>query len=378
MLLVLASLAASLVACEVVARMVLPPVRLVRFEARSLPDRDYGTVAPMTAVDYGDLAIFGPRGRRLAPNARALLPVGVRNSEIVEIATNSLGLRAPELGAKGPDEFRVLVLGDSITMGSEVHVEELYTSWAEALVAGRSRTIRFVNGGVMSMDVSNTFYQLTELLGPVAPDVVVIQLYLNDALKASEFAAEVIPRWLGWSRFVLWAANRVDVWRQSMWTEVVGDDLDLDAWAETFVPYQRRVYGSDVETFERMAPDSRDAAAKDYGIGWSGRAWVQIAKIIDAAARFCREHNVEFVVMLAPVDLQVYGSSIDRVPQEYFSRMCRDLDLTCLDLLPPLRERRQTTGDKLLYDQCHLTPRGHELVARELVSFLDVNDLLPE
>jgi hypothetical protein len=219
---------------------------------------------------------------------------------------------------------------------------------------------------------------MVELIDPLEPDLVVIQLYLNDALTASVFTVDMMPDWLRKSRFLVWVANRVDRWRHLMWVEVSATDIDLDAWSKEFIRHQREVYSDDWETFERMHPKSRDLAAKDYGLGWSPAAWREIEKIIDAAASVCDEHEVEFAVMLSPVDLQVYGARIDRVPQEHFEAMCRRLDLVCLDLLPPLRNLRQTTGEKVLYDQCHYTPLGHSVVAGELVSWLDGEGLLPD
>jgi lysophospholipase L1-like esterase len=377
LLLAAASLVAGLAVCELAARVILPPRQLVRVKSDTLPSQPYGLVRRKADVDFGTISAFGPTGRRLRPNVRAVNRPGVRGREPVLIETNALGLRCGELAAKRPDDFRVLVLGDSVTMGCEVHEHELFTNRAEDLTVGRSSRVRFVNGGVVSMDLSNTFYQLVELLEPVAPDLVVIQLYLNDAAKAGIFTVDMIPDWLGWSRFLVWAANRVDGWRQSLWTEVDGADLDLRGWRAEFVRHQRQVYGGDRETFERLEPETRDAAWVDYGLGWNSAAWVEIGKIIEAADKVCREHGVAFALMLAPVDLQVYGATIDRVPQEHFERMCRRLDLPCLDLLPVLRERRQSFGENVLYDQCHLTPTGHQAVANALVRFFDEYALLP-
>jgi hypothetical protein len=218
---------------------------------------------------------------------------------------------------------------------------------------------------------------MLELLEPVDPDVVVIQLYYNDARQSGVFYVDVIPRWLRRSRFLLWAADSVDAWRQSSRVRVAGIEHDWDAWAQQFVEHQRRVYGGDRETFLRFEAQTRDRAATDYGLGWNPLAWAEIEKIMSAAADVCAERDLPLVVMLAPVDLQVYGATIDRVPQHYFDAMCRRLDLSCLDLLSPLRERRQTTGDPVLYDQCHLTPIGHAVVADALIAFLDARDLLP-
>jgi len=377
-LLAIGSLVLTFVGCELVARLILPPPQLVRVEAKEHPDQAFGTAAETREVDWGLIVMHGPKGRRLAPNVRAINRSVSRDLEEIIIETNQYGLRYDDLDKKRVDEFRVLVLGDSVTMGAEVHDHELFTRRAEAQFAGRSATIRVINGGVMSSDLTPTFYQMLELLDPVDPDLIVIQIYYNDAKLAGMFVADVIPGRLRKSRFLMWAANQFDGWRQTKWVELAGVDHDFDAWAAEFVEHQRRVYGGDEESWGRMVPSNRDRAAGDYGLGWSPVAWGEIEKILHAAKALCRERDIGFAVMLAPVDLQVYGKTIDRVPQEFFAAMCERLDISCLDLLPALRDHRQSTGDPVLYDQCHLTPIGHGIVADELAVFLDEENLLPD
>jgi lysophospholipase L1-like esterase len=377
LLLVSGSLILTLLVCELVARMLLPPPQLVKVERTRHPDESFGTERETRDTDLSGLVMHGAKGRRLVPNTRAISRSVSRNMEEIVLETNSLGLRYGELGPKESDEYRVLVLGDSVTMGIEVHDHELFTNRAEALLADRPVEIRVINGGVVSADLTPTFYQMLELFEPVDPDVVVLQLYYNDAKLAGMFAVDLVPGGLRSSRFMMWAANQIDRWRQTEWISIEGEDHDWDAWAAEFAEHQRRVYGGDRESFERMDPAGRDLAAGDYGLGWSPVAWAEIEKVIRAARDVCIERGVELVVMLAPVDLQVYGATIDRVPQEFFAAMCGRLELHCLDLLPPLRAHRQSTGDPVLYDQCHFTPIGHRIVAEALVATLEDERLLP-
>lgn len=363
--------------CEFVARRMLPQPELVRVEVREHPEESYGRVTERRDVEFGVLVAQGAAGRRMKPNVRAVHRPQDRSGEEIVIETNRYGLRYGELGDQEPGEVRVLVLGDSVTTGAEVHAHELFTSRAEEMASGRSGPVRVMNGGVISASLSQTFFQLAELVGPVDPDVVVIQLYLNDARQASIFAVDMVPAGLRRSRFLMWAADRVDRWRQDAWVRIEGIDRNFDEWERSFVVHQRKVYAGDFESFERLHPTTRDRAAGDYGLGWNADAWAEIEKMIVAALDVCVAHDVDLALMLAPVDLQVYGSQIDRVPQEHFAAMCERLELPCLDLLPPLRDLRQSTGVPVLYDQCHLTPVAHEAVGEEMVRWLDEEQLLP-
>jgi len=370
------SLLAVLGACELAVRWILPPPELVKVEAREHPEESFGRLTEQRVVEFGVIVAQGAAGRRMKPNVRAVHRPQERGGEEIVIETNRFGLRSPELGDREPGELRVLVVGDSVTAGAEVHAHELFTTRAEEAAGGRAGRVRFLNGGVISASLSQTFFQLNELIEPVDPDVVVIQLYLNDARNAGIFVVDMVPPRLRWSRFLMWAADRVDRWRHSAWVEVHGVDRDFDEWARSFVVHQRKVYSGDAASFLRLHPTTRDRAAGDYGLGWNAEAWAEIEKMIAAAADLCRAHGVELGLMLAPVDLQVYGAQIDRVPQEHFAAMCDRLDLPCLDLLPPLRRHRQATGDEMMFDQCHLTPVAHSVVGEEMVRWLDGEGLL--
>jgi hypothetical protein len=47
------------------------------------------------------------------------------------------------------------------------------------------------------------------------------------------------------------------------------------------------------------------------------------------------------------------------------------------DPLPTLRAEWQAHHQKLLYDHCHYTPYGYEIVAKETVDWLDAQKLIP-
>ena len=49
-----------------------------------------------------------------------------------EVRVNTHGLRGPEIRAKQPGEFRVLLIGDSLTFGHGVHEEETIGAFLRA------------------------------------------------------------------------------------------------------------------------------------------------------------------------------------------------------------------------------------------------------
>lgn len=99
------------------------------------------------------------------------------------VHVNALGLRGPEVEPKVAGERRVLVLGDSLVYGQGV-------GDAETLPAALERTLReldpvnrwsVVNAGHRSYDTPQELGLLEELGARIAPDVVVLCWYWNDA-----------------------------------------------------------------------------------------------------------------------------------------------------------------------------------------------------
>lgn len=67
----------------------------------------------------------------------------------------------------------------------------------------------------------------------------------------------------------------------------------------------------------------------------------------------------------------------DVVVLQLYLNDARDAGIFVVDLLSPLRAHRQSTGDEELFDQCHLTPIGHGIVADAMVRWLNEEELLP-
>jgi len=117
-------------------------------------------------------------------------PIGYRNrpglrGEFygVPVAINSLGMRDSEIPSKGADEFRILVLGDSVPFGIGVDFDETIPSQLEEILnqaAPPHRTYRTLNMGVPSYNTEQELLQLKTLGLSLEPDVAVLLFSLND------------------------------------------------------------------------------------------------------------------------------------------------------------------------------------------------------
>lgn len=120
-------------------------------------------------------------GFRLKSNATTRYRTGDFDT-VVRI--NAAGLRDREhQEARAPGTYRILILGDSFTMGLGVNLEEAYPSLLEkTLNETRRGPVGFevINAGVDGYGTEQEFLYLQELALRYRPDLVVVGFYFND------------------------------------------------------------------------------------------------------------------------------------------------------------------------------------------------------
>jgi len=120
------------------------------------------------------------RGSALVPNSEYWL--------YYPIKINGIGLRERELTSKGPNECRILLLGDSMVFGQGVDdrgtISALTEQVLNASVNNGGMRYRVVNGGIRGYSTNQELGLLREIGGAIQPDVVVLVWYWNDIAEA--------------------------------------------------------------------------------------------------------------------------------------------------------------------------------------------------
>lgn len=104
------------------------------------------------------------------------------------VRINRYGFRGPEFRPRnsegGNQGFRILILGDSLTMGQGVAEEERYATLVEAQLRARYTTasIEVVNLGVMGFETVQEEKILVRMWDHVRPDLTVVGFYVNDTI----------------------------------------------------------------------------------------------------------------------------------------------------------------------------------------------------
>jgi lysophospholipase L1-like esterase len=114
----------------------------------------------------------------------------------VAFRTNELGLRDRPLPEAGADLVRVLVLGDSVTLGWGVPVEATFAARLEpALEARLGRRVRTINAGVSGYNTEQELAFYRQHARRLAPDLVVLLYVENDVEPAATNFVDIRERW---------------------------------------------------------------------------------------------------------------------------------------------------------------------------------------
>ncbi len=158
----------------------------------------------------------------LIPNARARAETGA------EVGINALGFRGPiPAMPKPPDVERILLIGDSETLGPKLREDETLAARLEDTLGARlGRRTEVVNFGVEGYDTAQET-RLFELRGAaLAPDVVLLYFVSNDVLPP-----ELVRIADGWDRSLVirWAR---DALLMSRARRLFGSGNDYRAYVE--------------------------------------------------------------------------------------------------------------------------------------------------
>ena len=371
------SLVATVLLAEGAARLLLPVQQIVEVEPSTTRHSRPGAVEEREQERGIDVLIdwSGQEGVRLFPGVRATIHNHTLSHRDVVIETNSLGLRSPELGPKSDDEFRVLVLGDSITFGDYVPFEETYTAQLESRLDGRRPRVTVINAGLPGAGASDELYHYLEICDAVDADLILVGMYLNDSQSGGRFYARSLPEPYASSRFLSWLVNRIEVLRISLWSDEIIPEID-PGWREDFRGDRKLKTGdmwNDRDAFDYEIYN----ASMDFGVAWNPQSWAILERVIRTLALAARQREQIIAAFLFPVHIQVKGTVENFGPQRSFAAMCESIDLPCFDLVQALRVDWQANDAELYFDHCHLTPHGNTVVAAALVEWLDEERLIP-
>lgn len=250
----------------------------------------------------------------------------------VHLETNSHGLRDREIALeRTPGVQRIVMIGDSLTLGWGVAAEDTFAKRLERLFAADGRNVEVINTGVGNWNtVQEVQYFLTKGKA-FKPDIVVLNFFVNDA--------EPLPRANEPSLFVkychacVFIAGRFDSVRRQF--------LGGQAWDEYYLGL--------------------------FGNG-DTPGWLAAKDAIRQLADFCKANNITLLISNLP-ELH----NVANYPFSHITDLVADAGhenrARFVDILPWLRQEESSKLWVSAPDP-HPNARAHELIAQGLYETL--------
>ena len=298
----------------------------------------------------------------------------------VEVRTNSLGMRSPEVPMpKARGTYRILFLGDSIVFGTGLDAADTFVRRLEKNLQAGGRRIEIVNAGVGDIG-SKEEWEIFQSTGiHVQPDIVLVGFYLNDARSPIRyFDQQTVYRFAGakWLDHQSWFNRSLTVQKAHHLADKYAALRDAEQFMKHDARFQwARPYTENREAWlndEAKFMDVVRLARFDWGAAWQDETWPIIYDYIGRMLQLCQKNNIRLAVVILPAEPQLAVparfKAFDK-PQRVLAQWLREKNIPYLDMLRPLRESRRDSQD-LMFDQCHYTSAGSQIVAANIGRFL--------
>jgi len=316
-------------------------------------------------------------GFRLKPGARSRYRTAEFDT-LIEI--NDAGVRDSEpLGPKGPDERRIVILGDSLVLSVQVPFERTFGELLEARLNSRQSRYRYrvVNAGVQGYGPVHELLFFRKLGARLDPDVVLASVFVgNDAEEAFGNRALLNPA--GRPALASLRERAINAMRRTVRRSMVLQILRLritsatDRFTTTVAPPEPPLQSYAESPAPRIAQGI--AIARDCVRDIAGHAAQLQAStgVLLMPARF-QVDDGDYGRLREAVEA-AGGRLVRDAATERFDAAIAALGLPRVDPLPAFRA---AAGAELFFQRnVHLTPRGHEVLAEVLDRFLSDSGLL--
>jgi hypothetical protein len=255
----------------------------------------------------------------------------------VPLNTNNLGFRSdrPYLPAKEPDEYRIVVLGDSFTVAAGVPVAEIFTSRLERTLRQDRPEVRVLNLAVGGYNLVQYDLVLNEVGLGLSPDLVLIALYPFNDFWNSDYEE---------NRRVALGGKIHDPWYSR--------SLAYQAYVSKLIHFAGQVFS---------APSAGDQATTDVAARENTEA---LRRILDTT----KARNIPTVVAALPT---TSAPPLQASVFATFDTLCKELGASCVSLIEPfIRSDRNPRTMRLNQVDAHPNAEYQAIVADALAAHL--------
>ena len=322
------------------------------------------------------------------PYARNDLYIGV------PVTINSLGLRDYEIQIpKPPHTVRILALGDSITFGYGVRLEETYLKVLKRKLNQHAHNgIRYevINAGVEATGLDYYYHFLRSTAPLLEPDLILIGIALHDISQYKN-----VEGWPHKTKSVL-SSSCIDGAKGLRLTRRLSAQLLLHShvYLASYMNLKSLLYKIGVLDINRV--HSYDFLPLKPPSAKQAKAWESSLKLLSKIVALVRERDYPLLLVVFPMEVQLSPAAIElyrrelRVsippealkgdPQRRIRAFGVEQGIPVVDLLPAFQSANHhelfLRNRAITYDPVHPSPFGHQLAGDEVYRILTANGFL--
>lgn len=323
------------------------------------------------------------RHHKLAPNTRS--EIKTREYSYVQ-RVNKLGLRGRDIQLKKAlDHYRILMLGDSFTMGKGVDDDKTFSALLEKSLniknnTVNNKTIEVLNAGVDSYSPILSFFQLTKDLKSLAPDLVVLNVDMSDLIQDTAYRNNATH---GAEGEIIGIDGR-----ERRLTKKVRDWIDRNLYMTRLILfYFAKTFTSHTEITVEKVVDRINPELLNHTLAEDTadrkEQWQNIFDSILKIKRYCDTNEIKFLLTVYPWGHQVNDK--EWIPGRFavipktavvsdksihiIQEFSINNNIALLNVFPAFRSYNGTSPLYFSYDM-HWTPTGHKVMAQELERYI--------
>ena len=264
------------------------------------------------------------------------------------LATNELGFR--DSSYKSNSDYKILLLGDSVSWGDGVEMKQSYPFLLEEMLNRNypGKTFEIINTGVPGY---STFQQLIYLKKDgikLKPNMIIHQFCLNDVVQRFSVLFEY-----GGDNVFLGIDTRNSIHGFHGW--MITHSRAYEMVIRYLINFQKNKQEYDVINLSKNELSSELEGA-----------WELVLNEISEIAQIAKQEKIPYLFFVAPYRFQLTNSDNTNQPQIRLKRFAESKNLMFFDLLDPFYLNHQIYGTSLFNDTSHFSINGHILAATHL------------
>ncbi len=306
------------------------------------------------------------------------------STQMFHLKANSLGIREREIPFQKPDHlFRILLLGDSMSMGEGVELEEIYLKRLEALLeTNQIKNVETINAAIRGYGNDQELILFRRMGRRFKPDLVILAFFVYNDMEDNWEAGLFKLR----EGKLIQQPATVEMSNKYKNYVILSKVHDLPGYLWIMsrshlanflrVTYSEMLRGTPLEEKKSETAPSTKTAVEDRA------GFYLTLAILEAWKQDVQKIGAKPFLLIIPTYRDprtlraIPGADITRLDLA-LEKFCRREDIPFLNLFHPMVAWE---GDfESLWLGCgHFSPKGHAWVARELLNALRSKNLLPQ